>query len=286
MKPKEFANALEDIILSANGELLSSLLDIQDIIYSKVLGKLKKLEIDDATGLIKQNATNRAIAREAGNAFSEAIKRSGYLSDVGAYISVIPKIDLLAENYFSALDDAFKPNRQFMASLQKHVIGSLENQLFNAGLESQIKQPLMDIINQNINSGGQFSGFLEQVKTFIKGNSQVDGRLLSYTRTLTRDALFNYSRSLQQAVTNDLGLVWYYYLGGLIDKSREFCIERADKYWHESEVKAWASLDWKGKRADTTESSIFIYAGGYNCSHSLVPVSDSVVPKEDLQRIE
>jgi len=147
MSPKDFANGLEDIILSANGEFLASLLDIQDTIYSKVLGKLKNLEIDSAGNII-QNATNRAIAREAGNAFSEAIKNSGYLSDVGTYISVIPKIDLLAENYFSSIDDAFKPNRQFMASLQKQVIGSLENQLFNAGLESQIKQPLMDLLSK------------------------------------------------------------------------------------------------------------------------------------------
>lgn len=285
MKPKDFASSLEDIILSSNSELLSALLDIQDKIYSKVLGKLKNLELD-SLGNIKQNASNRAIARQAGDAFTEALKQSGYLNEVETYITVIPKIDLLTENYFASLSDAFKPNRQFMASMQKEVIASLENQLFNAGLESQIKQPLMDVINQNINSGGQFAGFLEQVKTFITGNKDVDGRLLSYGRTLTRDALFNYSRATQQAITNDLGLLWYYYLGGLIDKSRDFCIERAGKYWHESEVKAWASLDWKGKRPDTTESSIFIYAGGWNCSHTLVPVNEITVPKEDLDRIK
>lgn len=285
MNPKEFSTALEDIILSANGELLASLLDIQDTIYSKVLGKLKNLELDDV-GNILQNATNRKIARDAGNAFTEVIKRSGYLNDVETYLAAIPKIDQLASSYFSALDDAFKPNRQFMASMQKEVISSLENQLFNAGLESQIKQPLMDVINQNINSGGQFSGFLEQIKTYITGNGNVDGKLYSYARTLTRDALFNYSRALQQAITKDLGLVWYFYLGGVMDKTRVFCLDRVDKYFHETEVKAWASLDWQGKRPDTTESSIFIYAGGYNCTHSLVPVSDVVVPKEDLDRIK
>lgn len=285
MKPKEFASTLEDIILSSNGEFLSALLDIQDKIYSKVLGKLKNLELNEAGNII-QNASNRAIAREAGNAFSEALKQSGYLNEVEIYISVIPKIDLLAENYFASIDDAFKPNRQFMASLQKQTIQGLENQLFNAGLESQIKQPLVDIMNQNINSGGQFAGFLDQVKTYITGNAQVDGRLYSYARTLTRDALFNYARALQQSITNDLGLVWYYYLGGIMDKTREFCLERVDRYWHESEVKSWAALDWQGKRSDTTESSIFIYAGGWNCTHSLVPVSDSVVPKNDLERIK
>jgi hypothetical protein len=285
MTAKQFATALEDIILEANGELLAELLRIQDKIYSQVLGHLKDLELD-ANGMIKQNAANRAIANKASQVFSESMKQSGYLNAVETYITVIPKLDQLAENYFHSISDAFKPNRQFMASMQKNVISSLESSLFNAGLESQIKRPLMDIINTSINSGGQFSGFLEQVKTFITGNSKVDGKLLSYARTLTRDALFNYSRAVQQAVTNDLGLKWYFYLGGVMDKTRSFCLERVDKYWHESEVKVWASLEWQGKRPDTTESSIFVYAGGYNCSHTLVPVSDVVVPKEDLNRIK
>ncbi len=285
MNPKDFASKLEDIILSSNGELLSALLDIQDKIYSRVLVRLKDLDVDDL-GNIKQSAKNRAIAREAGNAFSQALKQSGYLREVETYISIIPKIDLQTENYFRSINDAFKPNRQFMASLQNQTIESLETQLFNEGLESQIKRPLLDILNQNINSGGQFSGFLDQVKTFIKGNAGIEGRIYKHVRVITMDALFNYARALQQSVTNDLGLVWYYYLGGLIDKSRDFCIERSDRYWHESEVKSWAALDWSGKRPDTTESSIFIYAGGYACRHSIVPVSDSVVPKADLERIK
>ena len=285
MTPKEFATALEDIILSANEEFLARLLDIQDIIYNRVLVKIKDLEIDSA-GMIRQSQANRAILNDVSTAFSQAIKQSGYLNEVETYLAVIPKLDQLAENYFMSVSDAFKPNRQFMASLQKNVIQSLETQLFNEGLESQIKRPLMDIISMNINSGGQFSGFLDQVRAYIKGNGDIDGKLLSYARTLTRDALFNYSRAVQQAVTNDLGLVWYFYTGGLIKTSRQFCIDRSDKFWHVSEIRQWAGMEWAGKRPDTTESSIFIYLGGYNCAHSLVPVSDVVVPDEDKNRVK
>jgi hypothetical protein len=284
MTPKQFASALEDTILSAKGDLLVQILNIQDIIYDPSLSKLKILDLD-ANGLIKQNAFNRAIAADAGDAFTQAIKSSGYLEEIQNYIDTIPKLDLLAENYFLSVSDAFKPNRQFLASLQKQTIASLETTLFNEGLESQIKRPLMDVIYQNINSGGQFSGFLDQVKGFVKG-SDVDGKLLSYVRTLTRDALFNYARAYQQSVTNDLGLVWYFYLGGADKTSRDFCLEHVDQYWHESEIKEWPKLDWAGKRPDTTESSIWIYLGGSNCKHSLVPVSDVVVPKEVIDRLK
>jgi hypothetical protein len=35
---------------------------------------------------------------------------------------------------------------------------------------------------------------------------------------------------------------------------------------------------------DTTADTIFINAGGFNCQHSLLPLSIFAVPKEDVER--
>ena len=69
-----------------------------------------------------------------------------------------------------------------------------------------------------------------------------------------------------------------------LDDSREFCVERAGNYYHKDEVSAWANLDWQGKRRGTTESTIFIYAGGYRCLHQIIYVSELVVPDEVVRR--
>jgi hypothetical protein len=80
-------------------------------------------------------------------------------------------------------------------------------------------------------------------------------------------------------MTADLGLEFYSYSGGLMDTSRDFCIARAGKVFHRKEVESWAGQSWAGKMRGTTESSIFIYCGGYGCTHSLVPIAKSAVPK-------
>src|SRR5690606_7559739 len=124
-----------------------------------------------------------------------------------------------------------------------------------------VKTPLMEILSQNVNQGGSFSGMLDQVRMYIRGDEKVDGRLLSYSRGILRDVLFQFSRGFQQAVTVDLKLVWYKYVGGVIDTTRPFCEARNGQYWHKKEIEAWASLDWAGKHRLTTESSIFTLMG-------------------------
>jgi hypothetical protein len=119
----------------------------------------------------------------------------------------------------------------------------------------------------------------------VQGNGEIEGRILSYSRTFVSDTLFNYSRSYQESITADLKLDWYLFSGGLMDKSRPFCVEHSGNFYHRKEVEKWADDDWQGKRQGTTASSIFIFLGGYNCRHSLIPVHKSIVPPEDAARI-
>jgi len=142
-----------------------------------------------------------------------------------------------------------------------------------------VKTPLISILNKNINTGGSFTGMLEEVRTYLIGIDK-EGKLLRYSRTWATDALFTFSRAYQQAVTADLGLENYYYAGGAIKDTRDFCRERLDRYWKTPQIEEWAELDWAGKNPGTTKASIFTYLGGYNCRHSLIPVHESLVPKE------
>ena len=43
-------------------------------------------------------------------------------------------------------------------------------------------------------------------------------------------------------------------------------------------------FNWQGKMYGTNESTIFVTAGGYNCQHSIMPVSVFAVPKADIER--
>lgn len=285
MSAAELADKIEGLIIEANGKYASRIIAVQNKLYADLVTILKFVDLDDQ-GYIKQNAGNRAILRTAQEQFDKTIRSSTYQYALEQHLNVIPVIDNLNTEYFESISSAFKPNRVFISSLQKQTIETVNTLILQDGLSAQIKLPLNQILQQNINTGGSFTGMLNQVKTFIQGNENLDGRLLSYSKTILHDTLFQYARSFQNSVTEDLGLVWYRYVGGIMDKSREFCIERNGGYFHQKEIESWADLEWKGKNNLTTKSSIFIFCGGHFCRHELIPVHESIVLLEDKRRVE
>lgn len=283
MKAHEHSEKLDALIADAIIKYDRTIIRVQNQLHDDLLLDLKQLELDEQ-GYIKQNTFNRKILRQAQEQFNETIVRSGYKRALENYLSTIPEINNLNELYFKSINSSFTPNRNFLKSLQTQTIGNLNQLILQDGLQAQVRIPLNQILEQNVSTGGNYSGMLQQVRNFVIG-SDSEGQLLKYVQIYTKDALFSYSRAYMESVTSDLKLDWYVFSGGTIDKTREFCEERTGKFFHRKEVENWADLEWKGKRPGTTKSSIFVFLGGWNCRHELIPVSDSIVPKEDLDRI-
>src|SRR6185295_8485185 len=114
-------------------------------------------------------SANRSIFTKSSQIFNRTIEKSGYNDAVNEFVGTISEIDLANQNYFSTISDAFKPNRAFITSLQNQTISTLESVILNEGLQANIKNPLMNIFSQNINGGGSYSGFLEQLRSNIVG---------------------------------------------------------------------------------------------------------------------
>lgn len=283
MKPGVLADAIARAIVDTADNPALLIADLQEVIYDKLLIQLKNLNLD-ADGYIRQTAANREVLSKAEEVVSEYLPGAKLNGAISEALGVIPKIDRLNNDYFSSISDSFKENRIFIRKLQQQTIESIETNLLGDGLTAQVKTPLVNILNRNVNSGGQFKGFLEEVRLFAQGNENLDGRLVSYSRGILRDSLFQYSRSYQEAMTSDLKLDFYLYAGGIMDTTRPFCQERVGQYFHRKEIESWADLTWQGKNPLTTASSIFVFVGGFSCQHSLIPVSDIIVPAEDKKR--
>lgn len=283
MTPKALASKIDGLVIDADATFARRAVSVQNRLYADLSTVLRFVDLDES-GYIKQNAGNRQVLRAGQKQFDQTIQQSGYQGAVEGALRTIPTIDSANEAYFESVASAFKPNRQFITSIQTQAIETVNSYLMQDGLRAQVKTPLDQILNQNINTGGSYSGMMEQVRTFVKGNEDVDGRLLSYSRGILKDTLFQYARAYQNSVTDDLGLVWYLYSGGVMDKSRPFCIARAGRYFHQKEIESWADLEWAGKNPLTTKSSIFVLVGGYSCAHQLIPVHESIVPAEDIAR--
>ncbi len=285
MNPEKLGKEIEQIVLAIVDSFSIEVTELQNQVYGRLTKILKDLDLD-SEGYIKQSAANRTILNEAESAVNELLPGQSFTDAVSRTLGTINTINELNAGYFSSVSESFSENRNFIKSLQAQTIESIETTLLSDGLTVQVKNPLVDILNRNVNSGGQFSGFLEEIRNFVIGSPQADPKLLSYSRTFVSDTLFNYSRSYQESMTADLKLDWYMFSGGLTDTSREFCVHRVGHFWHRKEVESWASQSWQGKRQGTTKSSIFTFLGGYNCRHSLIPVSEKIVPEDDLKRVK
>lgn len=284
MTPNDLSERIDSITARAEANLTKAVTSAQKKLFEEIQTTLSKLELD-SEGMILQTNNNRKILQKADRVFDKAMKSSGYYESLNQYTGAVTALTDANAKYFSFILDTFTPDAYYLKSLQKSSVETIVNLLANDGLEVQLKQPLMQILNQNVNSGASLSDMLRQVREFIQGSPDAEGKLLRYSKQISSDALFNFSRAMQESVSQNAGMGYYQYLGGIRDTTRPFCAARANKFFSKQEVEAWAKLgNWSGRRQGTTSSTIFIYCGGYSCGHQLIPVSESIVPKSVLER--
>lgn len=285
MTADKLSAKVDSIIDSFENRFAKQVDKTQGAIFDQIQILLNRLELN-ADGTIKQNQANRKILAKADQALETALKQSGYYTALDGTAASIGSLTGANAAYFKTLVDGFKPNAQYIKNLQKQTITQLEGMLANDGLESALKAPIRNILNQNINTGASYNDLLKQLRTFIVGSPDVDGKLMRYSKQITTDSLFNYSRAFQESVSQNTGLEWTQYVGGAVKDSRNFCTSRMGGYYKKDDVEKWAKQNWAGKREGTTASTIFIYAGGWNCRHQIIYVSELAVPKVNKQSKE
>lgn len=252
-------------------------------VYNKVLAILKDLALNP-DGTIKTTQANIKILREVRTSMESIILTDAYKKRVNEYLGGFDDLKDTNDAYFSVLSTAFVPNKVVYEEILSQSIALTKKSLLESGVNQFVIDPVDKLLTQNITSGGFFADMVEGMRVMILGDKERLGGLERYASQITRDSLNQYSRNYQQSITSDLGFEWFYYSGQLVRDSRSYCIEREGKFYHEKEVEKSSSLQWAGKIPGTNSSSIFTYAGGYNCDHTYLPVDISQVPKEVIER--
>lgn len=285
MTPNELSGNIDGIIGKAEAAFGKKVSQTQTALFEQMQLLMNRLELHP-DGTIMQNRANRELLAKVDIYFNRAFNETGYYNELNGFTGDILKITSENTAYFSFVGESFSANAQYIKSLQKQTMSDLTNLLANEGLEAAMKQPIVSIMNQNINTSASFNDLLKQVREFTLGTDKLEGQLKRYSRQIVNDSLFNYNRALQEAISESANLSWYKYSGSIDKDSRPFCIARVGKYFKKDVIERWAALDWAGKRRGTTASTIFIYCAGYNCRHQMIPVSEAMVPKSYLKKGE
>lgn len=298
MQPDQLASNVEDIILTAVKDFNEGLEKSQVTAYNRLITMVKELSLD-ARGNIKKTAANVKVLKGITKSMQDTLLTPTYKKRVGDYVKAYDLIEDEQLAYFNVLKKGYQASAMIEA-VKNEAIQSSISALTESGLETYFTQPVKNIIVRNITTGGSYAEFQEELRGFILGNDEVEGRFLSYTKQITTDSIGTYNADYNQGVSSELGLVFYKYTGTEKDSTREFCRERKNKFFHIEDVKKWGEgekccglswphkkdghASWPGMRKGTNKSNIFTFRGGYACMHQLIAVSQAIVPDDVVKR--
>lgn len=179
----------------------------------------------------------------------------------------------MANEYFSLLSISY--DKLLYKEIYKDSILFLKESLTGAGINQFVVNPIVDKLYE-LNLKGIKK---KDLKAFLKEFFDKNNITNRYIEQITTDSLYQMTSNYQLKISEDLNIEYYYYAGTRMKTSRQFCISRYGKVYTKKEVQSWAELTWQGKVPGTDKSSIFYYRGGYNCRHTLRPISKTLYNK-------
>lgn len=157
------------------------------------------------------------------------------------------------------------------------------------------RNPIRTTLYQYIQQGKDYNELVDHLQQQITGinpNSQKTwairkGLLENYhqLKRVTRDLMFQTLGQETEAMAEKLGpkTVWYQYIGGTVEDSRDECIRRVGlRYFSHAEVNSWNKLTRKQWPEKIPGVPVLVQRGGYNCLHDIRIISASRVPQHRL----
>ncbi len=297
--------SLEEIIAekinrinSIPDNLITSVERAQRDLYTKVLELLSSLEKDGDT-ILKSNKNLALIDQIISDLRSDLENKDGaYYESIKKFTDEIKVQQGLTDSYFTHIfgETTVTPFAQEVAILtRKKAANLLLNTTVSNLLEGE--QGVKDQITNAIISGSSYKETVTALRDIVIGNDKKDGALQSHVKQIAHDSFAIADRTYTQVISDEIGAEWFKYRGSEIPTSRPFCKERHQKYFHKKEIEAWGNGEktlgfqtpdktghWSGEIEGTGPKTIFNYCGGWNCRHSLGPVSIEMVPKDQVQR--
>lgn len=145
----------------------------------------------------------------------------------------------------------------------------------------QVRETARKAVSQRI----PFVDFLKILKTEIQGNDAITGLMVNHFKTIVWDVYAEYDRMVGYKYAIGLGYRAAIYEGGLIDRSRDFCIERNGDVFTFDEIKVFGTpADKYGGYTNKAQGKFdgkprfdydpFFDQGGHNCRHAYSYIPD------------
>lgn len=179
----------------------------------------------------------------------------------------------LTDDYFRTVIDGHKPEKELYEAVLRANLDSTKDLLIGQGVQDLFAQEIVSVIRNNLSDKTKKQSVEESLKVLIEGTKDQKALLEGRLRINAQDSVMMFNRQYINTVSADLNISYFIYSGTAIKTSRSFCASRAGKIYPKKEIEGWAKLTWNGKKPGTNEKTIFEFAGGWNCSHTLYPAT-------------
>lgn len=285
------------ILTNSPEEFLTTVEKTQIRLLREVEELMEKLQFEGDK--LKVTQKNFSIIEKIDTRLRETFNRSEYVKGMEEFSSKFKDLEKLNTQYFKK---EFKANTSDIVKtvIKNSRAQSVELLMGQSAMDAALFNPIKETLIQAVTSQGSWSDLVKSIRNIAIGTDEYEGKLLKYTKQIASDTLNTADRSVSSAVISELGAEFVQYVGNEKDTTRCFCLQRYGKFYHVEEVRAWGNGDltagdldnecnigggkWAGMFQNTNESTIFIWAGGYNCRHSIVLRSAASVPKDVLER--
>ena len=279
---------------------LNRLDDIPDAFTLKVEGSLLQLfklllialSLDQNSGNVVRSNANIIAINTTLNRYRDLFYDSDYVKAVKDFSKEFTKQKEINDLLLRGL--GYATTQTNLAILASDFVftstrrRAIELLIGDANVESRFFSIIRQTLLDSVNTETPYTTMVSMLSEVVLGNEKRDGQLLNWSKQVAHDSFALSDRAYSTSIGKELGVEWWKYAGGLIQDRREFCVDKNGKFYHTSEIELWPTTegDWAGRMPNTNSSTIFEKVGGFKCNHSLVFVSEAIVPQADLDRIK
>lgn len=256
--------------------------------FTLLVAKMKSAQLKGEA--LSTSKANFQLIEEVKNVLKNDLLTGDYYDNVKQFHDEFDKQKKANNGYYDTI------SKEYSTEVGDAVVKQIQKQtvqaLISDSVDTSFLTPLEGILTNAISSGAGFVDTIKYINTFIEGDEESYGAIQKYASQIAHDSFANSDRAYGNAISDDLELEFYLYAGDEFPTTRCFCAERHNKYYHWKEIAAWGrgenvgscDFPWQGMNRATNETTIFNYAGGYNCQHVIAGVSTFSVPSEDFIR--
>ena len=242
--------------------------------YEEIVQMASSLNYEATTSA--QMVENLKTLNKINSKIGSLLQKTDYKEATTDFIKSFEKSQRFINLYYSTIVTGFEPSQDLFKTMLKANVETTSEMLIGSGIDANFNEPIKRLLQDVINGRGSYMNMKQSLSNYILGNKNISPRLKSYVGQVASDSVRQFQRNYMNAISSDLGLKHYLYRGTAITDTRKFCSDRVGRVFTETEVKSWASTSWKGKASGTNSSTIFTYVGGYNCRHTLLPISENI----------